>query len=303
MATKYTNDIKMLALEKYRKGEHPVEISRELGVKKGTIWTWIYNPQPLKRAPATSWSKDEEEFLKQNYPSMSKDELLNYFPDKNCKVLSYKIESMGLRKPPVKAILDFSCIDNEEKAYIVGFLAADGCISRSKGRSYRISLELSRKDEEHLHLIKNLLVPDAKILYRKSRNMCSFSFVDQYATECLFRLGVVPNKTYNIQPPLGIPDTLLRHYIRGYVDGDGCIRMNKDKLVCIIVGQQQLLTFINKKFLELYRHGCQIREGKGNFCFLEYGSYTADKFCEWIYHGSKIYLNRKYAIFKNWRSK
>lgn len=301
MATKYTNDIKMLALEKYYKGQHPVEISREMGINKGTIWTWIYNPAPIQREPSTFWTKEEEEFLKQHYSSMSKDEILEYLPDKTRKVLTYKVESMGLRKPPVRSVLDFSCIDSEEKAYIVGFLAADGCISKPKKRNYRISLEISTKDEEHLCLIRDLLAPNAKISYRKSRDMCSFSFVDPQMTRCLFELGVVPNKTSCIQPPTKISDNYLRHYIRGYLDGDGCIRVNSNKLVCIFVGQEQLLSFINNKFSQLYKHNCNIRKGKGNFSYLEYGHLTAYRFCEWVYNESKIHLDRKYRIFEKWR--
>jgi hypothetical protein len=141
----------------------------------------------------------------------------------------------------------------------------------------------------------------AKISYRKGRDMCSFSFTDTYTAECLINLGVVPNKTKNIQPPFNIDNNYIRHYIRGYLDGDGCLRINRDKLVCIFVGQENLLNYINKRFLEVYRHNCNVREGKGNFSYLEYGGGTAVAFCKWIYLDANIYLYRKYEIFNNYQ--
>ena len=46
----------------------------------------------------------------------------------------------------------FEIIDSEEKAYWLGFLLADGCVSTTHGN--RVILQISSKDEEHLKKFK-----------------------------------------------------------------------------------------------------------------------------------------------------
>ena len=106
MATKYTNEIKTSVLARYKSGEGPTVISRDLGIPKPTIWNWIRNPSPLQKPPSARWTKEEESFLSENYGNLTKDEILEQLPDKSKKSLTYKIEAMGLRKPEVKPVLD-----------------------------------------------------------------------------------------------------------------------------------------------------------------------------------------------------
>ena len=47
----------------------------------------------------------------------------------------------------------FEKIDNNNKAYWLGFIAADGCVSNKKGGRY-LYIELSRKDRDHLEKFK-----------------------------------------------------------------------------------------------------------------------------------------------------
>ena len=42
----------------------------------------------------------------------------------------------------------------------------------------------------------------------------------------LFNLGIVSNKSLTLQFPKNIPNSLIKHYLRGYFDGDGSISTN-----------------------------------------------------------------------------
>ena len=42
----------------------------------------------------------------------------------------------------------------------------------------------------------------------------------------LTNLGCCPNKTRALKFP-NIPNSLYKHFIRGFLDGDGCIRVGK----------------------------------------------------------------------------
>ena len=55
--------------------------------------------------------------------------------------------SRGRYKKPVNVNENyFECIDNEHKAYWVGFLLADGCIIKYKGKSDTLKFELKNED-------------------------------------------------------------------------------------------------------------------------------------------------------------
>lgn len=138
----------------------------------------------------------------------------------------------------------FKNIETELQAYLLGFYAADGSIDE-KRKTLRI--HLSTKDSELVYLYKDIISPDARTYSIqekpvKGRNgmivMGHGSFgVDIASVEIcnsLVDLGIGYRKTYcELSIPKQIPEHLIRHFIRGYFDGDGCITgyspIEKDK--------------------------------------------------------------------------
>ena len=128
----------------------------------------------------------------------------------------------------------FQNIETELQAYLLGFYAADGSIDE-KRKTFRI--HLSNKDSELVYLYKDIISPDARTYTVqekpvKGRNgmivMSHGSFgVDITSAELcnsLVQLGIGYRKTYcELSIPKQIPEELIRHFIRGYFDGDGCI--------------------------------------------------------------------------------
>lgn len=128
----------------------------------------------------------------------------------------------------------FDKIDCEEKAYILGFLIADGTIMkipRNKDYTYRISFSNSIADKEVIDLIHKEICPDSKIsIYdnskskKKAKLTYSLSWTSQHMYETLLSYNILPRKTYHKDfklPDNVIPDHLWRHFIRGFFDGDG----------------------------------------------------------------------------------
>ncbi len=127
----------------------------------------------------------------------------------------------------------FEHIDSQEKAYWLGFLAADGSVATHHKANLRVQIALS--DEDHLRLFKEALDASHPIrrIERESARMidgrvisgsqavildiCSRPLVDD-----LVAAGVGPRKTHALRWPEHLPRELLRHYLRGYFDGDGC---------------------------------------------------------------------------------
>ena len=134
----------------------------------------------------------------------------------------------------------FEKIDTEKKAYWLGFLYADGCVTYSEkscNSPNRLSINLSSKDRCILELFQNDLesdypivdyIPNGKTygntmmskLYINSTKLC----------KDLIKHGCVPNKTKCLQMPYGsLDEKLYPHFLRGVFDGDGCITSTKGK--------------------------------------------------------------------------
>lgn len=121
----------------------------------------------------------------------------------------------------------FETIDNQEKAYVLGFLYADGNLHKNKNN---FSIELSEKDIKILKKIKSVLQSNHKLFKHIQYNKKYKKYYIGYRlTVCnvkmcndLLKIGVVSNKSLNIKFP-DIKINLLCHFIRGYFDGDGSI--------------------------------------------------------------------------------
>lgn len=126
----------------------------------------------------------------------------------------------------------FSEICTSIQAYLLGFIAADGCVNECR---HALVIQLSDKDVALLELFK-IISPDAKISHRdgnmnaKGRN--GSKIVDHGSTrlvihskmlyDSLLALGIEPKKTYKqLSIPKQIPQHLQRFFILGYFDGDG----------------------------------------------------------------------------------
>ncbi len=123
----------------------------------------------------------------------------------------------------------FQAIDTEEKAYWLGFLTADGCVTRGKkpGDSPRISLHLGKRDYEHLMKLKQAL--QASQMISVNERSCSLTIFSLEMAADLARHGIQPNKTFSTQHAQVALD-LERHYWRGVIDGDGDFARSGDSL-------------------------------------------------------------------------
>lgn len=142
----------------------------------------------------------------------------------------------------------FNQIDTEEKAYWLGFLYADGYVSEFNNT---IELSLEESDVNHLIAYRNFLGLNDKPFNKKIKTINNqefysyrFSFNSRKAKQALIRLGCTPQKTFSLTFPKKdqVPEYLIHHFIRGYIDGDGCIYVNKNKISIEVLGTEEFLT-------------------------------------------------------------
>jgi hypothetical protein len=191
----------------------------------------------------------------------------------------------------------FEIVDNEEKAYWLGFLFADGYVRERKSSS-ELRLKLSIKDREHLIEFKKFISPDdLPIVNELSGNsQCvKVSVNSRKIVKDLINLGCTNNKSKTIKMP-NISDTLLSHFIRGYFDGDGWIIIDKNKKPAfgIVSASIEMLISLNLSISEK----SNIKESKiydyTSYYNFSYKSYTdIIKISEFLYKQSSIYLIRK----------
>lgn len=114
-------------------------------------------------------------------------------------------------------------IDTEGKAYWLGFIAADGCVVE---RTKALSIGLQGRDREHLARLLRALDGDHKIYARRDRlgrEYCVLYIASPEIAGDLCKHELRPRKTEILGWPSTstVPSALLRHYLRGLMDGDG----------------------------------------------------------------------------------
>lgn len=123
----------------------------------------------------------------------------------------------------------FKIIDTPNKAYFLGLLCADGYISGNKNKS-SITINLQEKDKEILEKFKIELETDTNLFFKNYSNrgwsnQYSLSVTSKEMINDLIKLGCTPRKSLTLKFPTSeqVPPDLIRHFIRGYFDGDGGI--------------------------------------------------------------------------------
>ena len=191
----------------------------------------------------------------------------------------------------------------EEYYYYLGFISADGYINDGK-----IHLELNNKDRYILERFRDLISPDSPVVYHKKTNSSSFSvFSKELAGEFKSILNMISNKKSDEIRMPDIPYDMLKHYIRGIIDGDGCIDTTKgyrgDK---VYIGPrlrilsnynflQEMLECIREQVPNKTKAVC--KKGKENVYYITYNFSIAKAVLDWCYSDSTIHLERKYQKY------
>jgi intein/homing endonuclease len=193
-------------------------------------------------------------------------------------------------------------IDSEEKAYFLGFMMADGCIT---GKN-TISIILDKKDESHLLKIRNLLSSSNPIKHFKSRFSEKHRFTDKVKlsieSDILFlsleENGCTKRKTNTLKFPK-LRSDLENHFIRGYFDGDGSVyKTGKNTLGFSFLGTLEFISEIHKRMSFSKAKIQKEKRSAKNVYYVNYGGHNCAKlFYDYLYNNATIFLERKKIIF------
>ena len=188
----------------------------------------------------------------------------------------------------------FKDINSEEKAYFLGIMFSDGSVSDTQ-------FYLKLKDEDVVVKFKEALKCDYNI---KHNEVPYYNYILEVSCKemCndLIALGCTPNKTKTIKFP-DIPSNLWNHFIRGFIDGDGCIRVGANKSKDFLDITSASYIFINQLKEKLTPYSSYIgicKEKKYDVWHLRCGGKQVKKILDWIYKDATVYMNRKYFKYQ-----
>lgn len=110
-------------------------------------------------------------------------------------------------------------------AYILGFVVADGCVCKRKGRRESYIFNITSKDKEILLKIRRSIGSDHPIGIKYNSLKMPYSYISicsRVICEDLIKLGINPRKTYNLNP-IKVPCKYFSDFVRGFFDGDGSV--------------------------------------------------------------------------------
>ena len=189
-------------------------------------------------------------------------------------------------------------VNTEEKAYFLGLMYSDGYNIKNKNE---FGISLSGEDSYMIENIRKILKTDKPIYIRypkQGQAVFELRLSSEYFSNRLSELGCFVNKSLKLEFPNFLSNELVRHFIRGYFDGDGSVmKINKNGHRVSFIGTESFcigLQTILKKFLDIDSH--LIKQGK--VYYLRFSKKKCvEKFFNWIYDNSTIYLLRKYNKF------
>lgn len=228
------------------------------------------------------------------------------------KKLRYDGPDRRIQRTKASVNVDFFKRWSPEMAYVLGYFAADGCMCiNPRGSKY---VSFSSTDYEILEKVKRILESRHKISIKKSNNKnWKPSFVLQIGSREMYndliQLGFMPNKEFRLKLPQ-MPKKYIRHFIRGYFDGDGSVtygyfrrrdRNNKKTpylLTCFAYANIGFLKGLSKVLMK----NVGMRKGyidKGDN-HLSYSKLDSIKLFRYMYKGvsKEQYLERKFNKFK-----
>ena len=190
---------------------------------------------------------------------------------------------------------------SEREQYWIGFLLADGYISKnSQSKHMRVNIKLHVKDIDHLEKF-NLFLSAGNSIFTYGDDCCVSIVSDALVTN-LAQWGIIQRKTFvaAAHPDLAYSN----HFWRGYVDGDGYLGFdrsskNPSPRLSIVCGSTALIEhfLMYCKSIVGYKTKANARKSSRSIG-VSYGAASAKKLVAAMYSDAIVFLDRKHETAK-----
>ena len=180
---------------------------------------------------------------------------------------------------------------NNRMAYIMGFLAADGNVSKNGNR---IQSQLSLKDKGHLEMIQSEIGGCEVYEYESNGyKSCGWHCCSSQIKKDLAVYGIIPHKTGTLSIPKVLDKQYWKDFIRGYFDGDGTICKDGTGFrVTITSANKEILEDINSYFEENGIKPSNLYKDHNNIC-IRFRSQASIDIYNLLYYNDCLCLKRK----------
>ncbi|MDP2927910.1 MAG: LAGLIDADG family homing endonuclease [Candidatus Omnitrophota bacterium] len=184
--------------------------------------------------------------------------------------------------------------------YLVGLITSDGCLSKD-GRH----IDITSKDAEFLEKIK-LTFNLVNKIGMKNKGRINQAYHLQIANisfyEFLLSVGLTPNKSLSLKS-LNIPKENFCDFLRGLIDGDGCIRRwvhpsnsGEQWSLRIFSGSKEFIDWLSDVVEPLLKIRGKVHKNAENLWVLKYGKMAAKEIAKHCYYKNCLGLDRKIKL-------
>jgi len=229
----------------------------------------------------------------------------------NCKVRTIYKYTANLGVKPCHPLYkmesiqhDFFSAENIDvdpaRLILVGFIAADGCVSRKTATSQKyLVIRLCHKDSNVLHIFNKLLAKDTRTI-SKSAVSQAVDFTSNQMCDDLARYGIVQRKTAIFTWPKNITIEQAKYFLLGYFYGDGCYHSYKNRDVINIICTQKFALGLRRM---LYKYKIvdhcvvSILKRNNNYAQVVFQGKHCKKLSAWLFSDLSIpLLPRKHPV-------
>lgn len=237
--------MKKLNIDNYILQNYKTKTNAQMAQEWGCNTSTITNHRKKLGISATELNKNlraQTAYICSQYGKVTRTQLAKQL---NCSVpFIQKIwqENGMLKKQNVTYCYDanyFEHIDKPEKAYWLGFIAADGNLYRREGHQGLIGLAVHQKDIEILNNFKEEIQTTKPINLSQDRRrpetiMANLQITGDQMFNDLLTIGIGIRKTFDLdfhQILSNIPLQFHSSFFLGYFDGDGSIDIPEDNTI------------------------------------------------------------------------
>lgn len=199
---------------------------------------------------------------------------------------------------------DYFAIQNDKMAYVLGFLMADGNVSKNGNR---IQIVLSEIDADFLNIFHTEIggAPVTHYIQNSGKQqVCRWQCLSRKIKDDLISYDVIPNKTGFAKIPSKLNKEFYPDFIRGYFDGDGCIWIEKSGAVGFGLTShnteilEQVIDFFEENGIPRVKIKIDNRHNI-NYSF-KYRKKAAEKIYNLLYYNNDcLRMKRKFDKFTN----
>lgn len=275
-----------------------------------------HNKMNRGRKPLRFFNDEEKQYIKDHYLQQTYEEVGKAINATKFEVNSYVNKHLAPKNIKFNNRY-FQYIDTPAKAYWLGFIYADGCVTLQKNGCGELGIKLQAQDHKLLEDLNNELGGQHSIKYSHfegyvnnykkpttSDLVCLRIYSKNIVTD-LISHNILPNKSALPNYPI-VDDEFFFDFLRGYIDGDGYMsdglitgaRTYSTLTLGIVSGHREVFDYINDWIKERYGIIGGISYHKDSY-EIKWCTKNAMKLLDMIYYSDNIqYLQRKYDKYK-----